>query len=76
MDLASDMGKVKARWDRAFKRDFDIYGNEVTEPGELEQKKSVDEHLEEQSHRERFRLKDKTMNFGGTRASDVKSNPW
>ena len=73
IDIADMVSKVKSRWDRRKNREFDLTGKEVTEEGE--EKKSVDEHIEENRHREFYNPDTHEVSFANMRATDVKSNP-
>ena len=61
--LEQMMGNVKARWDRQGNRDFDLKGNEVTEEDPEEGKKTMEEMVKENSRREPFNPKERTLDF-------------
>ena len=58
-------------WDRE-NRDFSREGEEVTEEQE---KKSQDELIEENKHREVYCPDTKKLNFKGQRSTDIRNNP-
>ena len=62
----------KARWDQ-MNRIFDEKGNEIVM--EKEEKKTMEQRIVEEEHREVFNPQTKTVDFRKVRASDVKNNP-
>ena len=66
------VAKFKARYDR-MGRDFDTQGEEVTE--DLGVKKTMEEQISEEKHREIYRVDSNTVSFANMRPTDVKSCP-
>ena len=73
MELKGEVAKEKARWDRR-DRDFTPEGEEVTLE-DPESKKSKEELVQENEHREPYNHRTKTLDFRGIRPTDVKNCP-
>ena len=71
IELNTDIGKTKARFDRK-NRDFSLDGEEVTAQ---EEPKTAEEHIQDNSHREKFDPESKTLDFRGLKPTEVKNCP-